>query len=181
MEYERLGTRFQQDNIVNAARGTRWWFGDPCYVVPSDMWDVWCDRYVAYERAHPDLPRSYIAQCHDEHTGLDFYTWSTAYGDGSYRLFVRDKQVAMLGVDAGTLSAIPVTLIDHWRNTGQIGDYEDMGHVIDATHCQGEMVTEGGDFFWGDVRLPTGFEDEDDEDDPWAEESDEDYYRASMA
>lgn len=178
MEYEKLGTKFQKDNIVNAADGTLWWFGDPCYVVPNDMWDVWCDRYIAYEKANPDLPRCYIAQCHDQETGYDFYTWSTAYGDGSYRLFVKDEQVAMLGVDAGTLSAIPMTLIYHWNKTGRIGDYEEMGHVVDGKHCQGEMTMDQGDLFWGDVRLPTGGLDEEEEDDEWMDETDDDYYRA---
>ena len=175
MEYERLGTKFQKDNVVNAADGTLWWFGDPCYVMPSDMWDVWCNRYVQYEKDNPDLPRCYIVQCHDQETGYDFYTWNTAYGDGCFPLFVDDNQVASLGVDAGTLSAIPMSLIHHWNKNGRLGEHDDLGHVVNGTHCQGEMIMEDGDLFWGDVRLPTGgcVDEEDDQEQYW--EDDEEY------
>lgn len=150
------------DNInINDPDGV--WIGDPCYVIPGDQWDVWCDSNFAHERANPDLPRCYIAEC--EHYGYKFYTWSTAYGDGCYPLFVNDNIVANLGVDAGTLSAIPMSLIKHWHQTGEIGDYEDMGHVIDSKHVGGEMTMDQGDLFWGDVRLPTGGLDSDEDED----------------
>jgi len=122
------------------------------------------------------LPRSYIAEVQDEETGYTLYCWSTAYGDGSYKLFVNDNEVASLSVDAGTLSAIPVGLIEHWKSTGQISDYEDLGHVVSADKLQGELITENGDMFWGDVRLPTGYEDESDEDDPWSDCEEEGFF-----
>jgi hypothetical protein len=85
-------------------------------------------------------------------------------------LFVNDNQVAKLGVDAGTLSVIPMSLIEHWQKQGLLGDYLECGHVVQAEHLRGEMACEGGDFFWGDLRLPTGYsadEDEYEEEDEW--------------
>ena len=112
----------------------------------------------------------------DEEVGLCFYVWSTAYGDGSYPLFVNNNQVASLAVDAGCLSAIPVSLIDHWKREGIIGNYHDLGHIVNAEHLRGELVSEGGDMFWGDVRLPTGMMDDDEEEDPWAECEEEGFF-----
>jgi len=129
------------------------WFGDPCYVVPDDLWDRWCELSSSYERQNEALPRCYVAACTSEHH--TFYTWSTAYGDGCYSLFVNDEQVAKLGVDAGTLSAIPVSLIRRWHD-GVPADLDTLGHVIRDTHVGGEIVMDQGDLHWGVVGLPTG-------------------------
>lgn len=149
----------------------KFWIGDPCYVVPGDHWDSLCENWQAHDKANPDDGYHYIAEVAEESTGLCFYAWNTAYGDGTYRLFVQDKQVAGLCVDAGCLSAIPMRLLDHWREQGVIGEYEDLGHVVDAEHLNGEIVTEGGDFFWGDVRLPTAWtaDEEEEEEECWEE------------
>ena len=46
-----------------------------------------------------------------------------------------------------------------------------MGHVVKAEHLRGELICEDGDFFWGDLRLPTAYNAvEDEEEDPWMEE-----------
>ena len=44
-----------------------------------------------------------------------------------------------------------------------------MGHVVKAEHLQGELICEEGDFFWGDLRLPTG-----DMGEGWGDEEQED-------
>lgn len=165
MRYEKLQFR---DSVVNAE--SDFWIGDPCYVVPDELWLPFCNNWSDYEKRHndnpetEDLPRCYVASVEHEYTGYVWYAWSTAYGDGSYRLFVRDEHVATLGVDAGTLSAIPVGLIEHWKKTGQIGDYESQGHVVSAEHLQGELRCDEGDTNWGDMSLPTGYQDGQDED-----------------
>jgi hypothetical protein len=64
-----------------------------------------------------------------------------------------------------------MSLIEHWNKKGLIGNYQDMGHVVKAEHLRGELICEDGDFFWGDLRLPTGYNaHEDEEEDPWMEE-----------
>lgn len=134
------------------------WFGDPCYVVPKNQWGHFCDLMTKYEKDH-ELERHYIGEVTDEATGLNWYCWSTAYGDGSYSLQVNGNNVASLGVDAGTLSAIPMRLIKHWQQTGDISDYVDLGHVLDSDICVGQLDTDGGDMYFGyNITLPTGFE-----------------------
>lgn len=148
------------------------WFGDPCYVVPDDLWDRWCAMYTSYEREHADLPRCYVAECTSkQHT---FYTWNTAWGDGCYPLYVHDEHVADLGVDAGTLSAIPVSLIRRWHG-GVPNNLETLGHVIQDAHVGGYMHLEHGDLTWGDIRLPTGGTDDEQEYDPYDEQEHDEY------
>lgn len=148
------------------------WFGDPCYVVPDTLWDRWCELSSSYDKQNPDLPRCYVAECRSERD--TFYTWSTAYGDGCYGLFVNNEQVAKLGVDAGTLSAIPMSLIRRWHdgspdNPWVTGHVDQLGHVIEDKHVGGEIVMDQGDLMWGAVSLPTGGVD-DEEYDPDEEE-----------
>lgn len=174
MHYDKLSDR---DRDINAV--VDFWIGDPCYVVPDDHWSPLCNNWQAYDEKHQDdsdYTHHYVARVEHEPTGLCFYVWNTAYGDGCYNLYVDDKQVAKLGVDAGCLSAIPVNLIEHWKEQGIIGDYEEMGHVVSADKLQGELVTEGGDAFWGSMRLPTGGMEHSDEDDPYGECEEEGYF-----
>ena len=170
MHYDKVSDR---DRLINAVGD--FWIGDPCYVVPDDHWDAMCDNWQRFERNNPDIGHHYIGRVKHEPTGLEFYTWSTAYGDGTYKLFVDDKEVAQLCVDAGCLSAIPVRLIEYWKENNIVGDYENLGHVVSADKLQGELVTEGGDAYWGKMRLPTGFI-EDEEEDPWGECEEEEFF-----
>ena len=161
MHYEKLK---EQDSTVNAE--TDFWFGDPCYVVPDSQWGSLCGNWSAYDKKHQDdadFKHHYVARVEHEPTGYVFYVWSTAYGDGTYRIQVNHQEVGRLPVDAGCLSAIPVGLIEHWKKSGEISDYEDLGHVVSEENLHGELVCEGGDFFWGRVNLPTGYEEEHDE------------------
>lgn len=156
MNYNKL-----QDTHVKGDDQDGFWFGDPCYVVPEELWIPFCDAWQAYDKRHEqdeDFKHHYVAETHDEETGVGFYSWSTAYGDGSYDLIVNNHVVARLGVDAGTLSAIPMKLINHWKQQGRIGQYLGHGHVVAAKHLDGEIECAGGDFSWDQVRLPTGYE-----------------------
>ena len=167
MNYDKL-----QDTHIKGDDEDGFWFGDPCYVVPGQFWESFCDAWQAYDKRHEkdeDFKHHYVAETHDEETGVGFYSWSTAYGDGTYKLFVNNSAVADLCVDAGTLSAIPMKLIKHWKQQGLIGEYEDLGHVVAAEHLDGAIGCEGGDFYWGKVDLPTGYE-ADHEDDEECEE-----------
>ena len=165
-----------KDRDLNIDAACDHWVGDPCYVVPEEYWDSLCANWQAYDKKHQDdedYKHHYVAEVQDEEAGQCFHLWSTAYGDGCYPLFVNDNKVADLGVDAGTLSVIPMSLIEHWNKKGLIGNYQDMGHVVKAQHLRGELICEGGDFFWGDVSLPTGDLDADEHDeaeDEWAEQ-----------
>ena len=170
MNYNKL-----QDTDVDMKNEKGVWIGDPCYVVPEELWGSFCNAWMAYEKKHEDLPRCYIAETHDEYSGRGFYSWSTAYGDGCYQLYVNNEPVAKLGVDAGCLAAIPVELLDEWNKRHGLGDFEGLGHVVESKHLHGEIVMDGGDLFWGDVRLPTGGS-VDDEEDEYAECEEEGFF-----
>jgi hypothetical protein len=167
MYYDKL---HQKDSVINAS--TDCWVGDPCYVVPDECWGELCNNWSAYDDKHehdPEHTHHYVAQAQDKLTGEKFHLWNTAHGDGSYPLMVNDVKVADLSVDAGTLSVIPMTLIEHWNSTGQISNYQDMGCVVKAEHLRGELICEAGDFSWGDLSLPTG----DMPEDAWDDAEDE--------
>ena len=162
--------------IFNAT--TDYWVGDPCYVVPDEYWDTLCANWQAYDKKHQhdeDYKHHYVDEVQDENTGICFHLWSTAHGDGQYSLYINDSKVASLGVDAGTLSVIPMSLIEHWNKLGLIGQYLEAGHVVKAEHLRGQLICEGGDFFWGDLRLPTGYNVDEDEEDEWSDEENEFY------
>ena len=162
-----------KDRDLNIDAACDHWVGDPCYVVPEEYWGALCANWSAYDNKHgddADYKPHYVAKAQDENTGTCFHLWSTAWGDGTYPLFVNDNKVADLGVDAGTLSVIPMSLIEHWNKQGCIGDYQDMGHVVEAEHLRGELICEGGDFTWGALGLPTGDMVDEDEYDPYEDE-----------
>jgi len=169
MHYDKLQPK---DSVINAA--TDHWVGDPCYVVPDEYWDSLCNNWSAYDKKHrddADYKHHYVAEVQDESAGLCFHLWSTAYGDGCYPLSINGDKVADLGVDAGTLSVIPMSLIEHWQKQGLLGEYLSHGHVVAAEHLHGELCCDEGDFTWGALSLPTGYNaDEDEEEDPWMEE-----------
>tara|TARA_B100001093_G_C26516327_1_gene879783 strand:- start:16 stop:543 length:528 start_codon:yes stop_codon:yes gene_type:complete len=145
------------------------WIGDPCYVFPEDKWSDWCDKLFAWEKETfgKDRREHYVGETVHSALGYKWYSWSTAFGDGTYPLIINDETVAELGVDAGTLSIIPMGLIKHWNKSGEIGDYQEMGHVVtDVNQLKGELTTEAGDMFWGiGTRLPTGVQEEEEEED----------------
>lgn len=149
------------------------WFGDPCYVVPEDMWSYFCDQMFAFEKNNK-MDRHYVAQVTEEAFGQTFYCWSTAWGDGSYQLQLDGHAVASLGVDAGLLSAIPMSLIKRWGTQAAAAS---SGHVLPAHVCQGTLISDQGDmWFEGEnhsISLPTGYQDGQDEEE---EECDEESY-----
>lgn len=150
------------------------WFGDPCYVVPEDQWSFFCDRMFAFEKRNEHLGRHYVAQVTDEAYGLPFYCWSTAWGDGSYQLQLNGDKVASLGVDAGLLGAIPMSLIKRW---GTESEAMRLGHVLPSHVCEGKLISDGGDMWfegsYNNISIPTGYQDGQDDDE---HECDEESY-----
>ena len=163
MKYEELS---KIHTIVDFSDEEGVYFGDPCYVYPDERWESFCDANFAYEREHnPD--RHHIGKI-TEDSGKVWYGWSTAYGDGCYALQRSGVTVARLGVDAGMLSAIPMSLIKEW---GAEASARELGHVLEPDHCVGPLNVDRGDMSWGnggyEITLPTGdsiYEDEDEYD-----------------
>jgi len=175
MEYNKL----QDNNLDFKDHKDGVWFGDPCYVVPGDQWSHFCDTMFAYEKkAEPG--HHYIGEVHDEATGIGWYCWSTAFGDGCYSLEVDGNTVASLGVDAGMLAAIPMTLVNEWRKDSDSGTNPSLGHVLPADICNGKLVTSEGDMHFSGgggplIAIPTSWQCEDDYDEN-EDECDEESY-----
>ena len=71
------------------------WFGDPCYVYPDGRWHEFCDAMFSYEKIYTP-GRHYVGQVTSP-TSRVWYVWSTAFGDGSYRLQLNGNTVSHLG------------------------------------------------------------------------------------
>ena len=171
MEYKKL----EDNNLDFKDHKDGVWFGDPCYVVPENQWGYFCDTMFAYEKeAEPG--HHYIGEVHDEATGIGWYCWSTAFGDGSYSLEVDGNTVASLGVDAGMLAAIPMTLINEWRKDPETHQSNpSLGHVLSAEICNGKLATSEGDMHFSGgggplIAIPTSWQCEDDYDENEDEE-----------
>ena len=125
------------------------WFGDPCYVVPNELWDSFCgfDSKNQVKVNYKNLP-------------CDFFVWSTAYGDGCFDLKKNGDVVAELGVDAGMLSMIPMRLIKQWmkesgEKLGDIGPgYFEGGYALQGSF-QGQLIVEKGNMSFGDITILT--------------------------
>lgn len=178
---------------VDFSNETEVWFGDPCYVVPGwdddyDLWEKLCDKM--FQQVTVQNPETgEVHTCHepsfDERNNIRvveiddvqfdepvrFYMWSTSYGDGCYPL-VKDGDgvISKLGVDAGCLSVVPMSLIKKWNKEE---DARELGYVTDDFR-KARLEVENGDMFWGDYSLHTGGEDVEEED-PWMECDEESY------
>ena len=72
-----------------------YWVGDPCYVVPDDIYQgIWGDKYK-FEDGTIDCGN-----------GLSFQVHGTAWGDGEYK----GSNGFIYGVDAGVLAIVPMEL-----------------------------------------------------------------------
>ena len=164
------------------------WIGDPCYIVPSwndddNLWDALVSKmFRSVTREHPTTGEVYTSseEPFDSRNTIravrissplldkptDFYMWSTAYGDGCYKLLYKNTQIASLGVDAGCLSIIPMSLIKAWGKESQTNT----GTVVTRFSNNAELYVEDGNMFWGpDFVLPTGGSDLEEEEDEWME------------
>ena len=180
--------RYEDDQAV--------WFGDPCYVVPDESHDsgnnIWGQlidaMYTRVDRQHPVTGEVYrsteplfddkqhirVVEIDTSLVGMGgkFYMWSTAYGDGCYPLTYRHHLVKKLGVDAGCLSMIPMSLIKGW---GAEASARQLGYVADEPasprHNGAYLSVTEGDMHWGDYDLLTGGNSQEDEewDDHWME------------
>ena len=86
----------------------------------------------------------------------------TAYGDGSYL----DNEGREYGVDAGILGIIPLYVCD--------GDSMDGGHVVTFEESF-EVYNENNTFHFGNVVIPTGDEENNEEDDSFWDWGDENF------
>ena len=148
-DYDSLEFEPQETSYIDEQGSDLLWFGDPCYVVPNELWDSFCG-----------LDSKHQVKVNYKNMPCDSFVWSTAYGDGEYELKKNGDVIASLGVDAGMLSMIPMRLINKWRiESGEkLGDVEpgyfDGGYALQGSF-QGELVVKGGNMSFGDITILT--------------------------
>jgi hypothetical protein len=139
----------------------RYYVGEPCYVVPDNLWSQVCDLFIydKIERKAGDFQTSYPAP--DSRDGqiikykdIPFFVCGTAYGDGCYPVKQNGKTLAHLGVDAGLLSIIPSELVKQW---GKQADAERLGFSVNISH-DFSIKAEGGNFKFAGYSVETGDE-----------------------
>ena len=186
-------------STIGFEEGEELYFGDPCYVVPgwnhdsgNDVWQMLCDKmFHKVTKQHPETGEVYntseydfddknnirVVEIKTSIVGMagKFYMWSTESGDGTYPLTYKHAVISNLGVDAGCLSLIPMSVIKGW---GTEASARQLGTIV-KDHDKRAIAVENGDLYWGDYNLLTGYEalrDRDQEwDDHWMECDEESY------
>ena len=123
----------------------RYFVGDPCYVIPDNLWSDFCD--ITFES------QTYTIE---EFRGHLMLAGSTAYGDGRYA----DNNGQTYGVDSGMLGIVPEAL---WLNAPEreiagYGQIVEFGTMFPAS-CN------NGVFSFGPIFIDTQHDDEEDEND----------------
>ena len=184
-------------SFIEFEEGEELYFGDPCYVVPgwnhdsgNDIWDMLCNEmFRKVTKQHPETGEIYtsseldfddknnirVVNIKTSLVGMagEFHMWSTNMGDGTYPLLHMGSKIGELGVDAGCLSVIPMSLIKDW---GTESDARSLGCIVDD-HRRACICVEDGDMFWGDYSLHTSWEAMRDmeREDEWMDCDDESY------
>lgn len=125
-----------------------YFLGDPCYVVPDELWSPLLDATRFFE----DDPHILFQGKYN------ILAFSTAYGDGCFR----GSDGKDYGVDAGMIGLVETTI-----NPAAVAtDYTSIVTFDRPTQCTRDL---DGTLTFGDVVIPTG----DTDDSDW---DDEDFY-----
>ena len=127
----------------------KYYIGDPCYVIDDDKWSDFCDI----------LFKGNGGSRNDEVTdfeGHPMFASGTAYGDGSYE----GSDGVVYGVDAGLIGIVPVALI---KKRG-ISEARRLGSIVTFKKPFEAYKDDAHTFHFGDIDIPTGDVEEDDED-----------------
>jgi len=113
--------------MKNKPQDIRWYVGDPCYAIDDERWHLFCERLFAVEhnerfngRDKSNGPlyilwrqkeRHYSYETKYNHTAE---VWSSPGGDGTWEFREKDDlgNKISLGVDAGLLAVIPVSICE---------------------------------------------------------------------
>ena len=184
-------------SFIEFPEGEELYFGDPCYVVPgwdhdsgNDVWDMLCNKmFHSATKQHPDTGEIYtsreldfddrnnirVVEIKTSIVGMagSFHMWSTSIGDGSYPLLHMGAKIKELGVDAGCLSVIPMSVIKGW---GAEASARQLGCIVDD-HRRAYISVEDGDMFWGDYNILTSWDAmrDTEQEDEWMECSEESF------
>jgi hypothetical protein len=126
-----------------------YWIGDLCYVI-DDRWDdVGFLLFKNGDKKKSERPGEF-----EMGEGIKFALYSTAWGDGCYE----DNKGNIYGVDAGVIGCIKVSdLHKMGESVSTLGTV----HVFDEDF---ETGYDNGTIFFGDIRIETDPQADDEED-----------------
>jgi len=143
------------DEKIEIGGKIRVWIGDPCYVIPKELWDNVCNQIFAGTQRevnqiinfeYLDL---YTAKVHYmvlencARRKIAFIQCGTMYGDGVYQ----SASGFDYGVDAGCLAIVPDYLIE----PEVMEEAERLGKFFDASECIGLRTGGEGTFVFYDA------------------------------
>ena len=148
--------------------------GDPCYVINDSDWDRVCDMMINEDFDDRNKLRVF------EINNVKSYWFGTAYGDGCYAFLLKSKfpiPIAMLCVDAGLLSLIPVEILKETNPNLDLAEVERFGHIIDVDKSMFYSLKNGNLEFGPYFINTTGLYDDDDDDidEEYDDDIDEEY------
>lgn len=104
---------FTEDDFVgNVKSDLGIYFGDPCYVLSDELYNVWIDEYNCVDGSI------------DTGKGI-FVVHGTKYGDGEYYGYNYPNNYSF-PVDSGTLAIIPIEMIDPKKKDRS----NELGHIF---------------------------------------------------
>lgn len=133
----------------------KYWIGDPCYIYPDNCWGEFCDNlYTDNVDNCPFITKEGI------------FVNGTEYGDDCYLILKNNRQIGELGVDAGLLALVPLTLaetFDKYYEKYFRGTVKDLGIIVDISE-NFKIKVISGDFSFLDYEVKTsGFDEEENE------------------
>jgi hypothetical protein len=136
--------KYKNAEIFKLAKG-KYVITDPCYVYPDEEWGSLCDKLK------------------DDSNGIEmdynetkFVVIGTAFGDGGYAVTKAGRTIAIVGVDSGLLSIIPLKLAKSWPDSEKMLSRKDDILKIVELKEDSILEVENGDFRFGSYEVITG-------------------------
>jgi hypothetical protein len=120
---------------------------DPCYIFPNQEWiEEFCNQ----------LPNNFDTVI-GEYLNLQFLCFNTAHGDGSYD-FEYTNYRAEIGVDAGLISIVPLTLALQWTDREELTRIKTDTQIFSVTNSIEAKVINNNLYFDDNLVLSTNYE-----------------------
>jgi len=148
------------EGIIKSNKG--FYVGDPCYVLSDEIYHHFWGAVCHWEDGIHSVPV----------TGEQFAVCGTAYGDGEFF----DEYGRAYGVDSGTLSIIPLELVEDISNAKDCGYVTEKPGSVDIC-CYNGLFTVNFGYEKFTIDTNDSYEEEDfddwDEDEEYDEENEE--------
>ncbi len=151
----------------------RYYVGDPCYIIPDDLWSEFCDKVSAFDGClgtDEMIEGGFGFEFHGEQV----WCANTKYGDGGYY----DQHNREYDVATGLIGVVPDSFVvpePGDKATETSGTMVDGGHII-VFKNDFSVERDDGVIHIGHIAIDTDppSEEDDAEDDCWDDDEDDD-------